>query len=41
MYTTLHKFGVIAIFIMFLKEVSYAHQGYIYLIEINCGNITI
>ncbi len=32
-YITVQKFGDSKIFLMFLKEVSYAHQGYIYLIK--------
>ncbi len=28
-YTIIQKFGVCKIFLIFLKEVSYAHQGWI------------
>ncbi len=33
-YPAGQKFGIIKIFVMFLKEVSTAHRGYIYLIKI-------
>ncbi len=33
MHTTIQKFGVGKIILMFLKEVSYAYQGCIYLMK--------
>ncbi len=40
-YTAIQKFGVSKVFFMVLKVVSYAHQGYIYLISNNINNIII
>ncbi len=41
MYTTIWKFGGGKIFKWFLKEVSYAHQGCIYLIKNKSKNSNI
>ncbi len=41
MHTTIQKFGVGKIILMFLKEVSYAYQGCIYLIKNTVKTVTL